>query len=454
MTLFHFSGIRFRLIILVLLALIPALGLIVYTGLERRGHDRDIAMVEAINLARITCSAYEHLIESTSQLLMSLGKTLPGPGHATCPSVLADLLQLYPTYYTGLLVANRNGDVLCSAPAITRPVNLADRDWFQRLVQTKKSVVSDYLVGRISGKKGIVVASPIIEAEGEIVAIVAANLDKIHLGQLLAEMDLPQGLVLTLFDSKGTVLARNIDSDKWVGKVIADTSFARAALTLQREGTMDSAGEDGVMRLYAFRPLVAIPAIDDTKTYISVGVPIAVALAPAERNLRRSLALLALVAGISFLTAWFGADVFLLRRIQALVRATERLSAGDLRFRTGPPYGKGEIARLSRAFDEMAEALDQREAERKQAEEARIKTAEHLRLIIEDIFRFVPEALLVFTNKGSLFKTNKSFHDLVREYSGKLNYTEEELAETILKEVKKRIANGDHTEIKIPKKQG
>ena len=66
----------------------------------------------------------------------------------------------------------------------------------------------------------------------------------------------------------------------------------------------------------------------------------------------------------------------------------------------------------------------------------------------------MPEALLVFTDKVSLFKHNKAFHEIVQEYSGKLNYTEEELAETILKEVKNRIASGDRTEIRIPKKQG
>ncbi len=91
--------------------------------------------------------------------------------------------------------------------------------------------------------------------------------------------------------------------------------------------------------------------------------------------------------------------------------------------------------------------------ERKRAEEARRKTEEHFREVIEDIFKFVPEALLVFTDKLNLFKQNKAFRDMVQEYSGKLNYTEEELAETILKEVKNRIASGDRSEIRIPKNQ-
>lgn len=53
-----------------------------------------------------------------------------------------------------------------------------------------------------------------------------------------------------------------------------------------------------------------------------------------------------------------------------LVNATRRLSAGDLSARSGLTYGQGEVGQLAQAFDQMAEALEQHEAERKQTEEA------------------------------------------------------------------------------------
>ncbi len=90
---------------------------------------------------------------------------------------------------------------------------------------------------------------------------------------------------------------------------------------------------------------------------------------------------------------------------------------------------------------------------RKQVEEKRRKTVERFRKVIENIFQFVPEGLLVFTDKLNLFKNNKSFQDVVKKYSTKLNYTEQELAEIIIEEVKNRITNEDHTEIRISKKE-
>jgi hypothetical protein len=75
--------------------------------------------------------------------------------------------------------------------------------------------------------------------------------------------------------------------------------------------------------------------------------------------------------------------------------------------------------------------------ERKQAEETRQKTEKHFVKVIENIFKFVPEGLLVFTDKINLFKQNKAFQDIVKKYAVELKYTEQELTEIIIEQVKK-----------------
>jgi GAF domain-containing protein len=89
--------------------------------------------------------------------------------------------------------------------------------------------------------------------------------------------------------------------------------------------------------------------------------------------------------------------------------------------------------------------------ERRQAEEARLKTEEHFRKVIENIFKFVPEGLLAFTERLELLRTNKAFQDIVKKYSAKLHYTEEELTEILIEQVKNRIVNKDYSEIRISK---
>ncbi len=452
MTLFSFSSIRTRLLFLVLLTVIPALGLTLYTGLEQRRHDAHMAVKELTDLARITSTSYQMWFKKTIEVLWTISKIPVRNDHVECNALLAAILREHSIHYAGLIIVNRKGDLLCSAPAIPQRVNFTDRDWYQSLVQTKESAISDLMVGRITGRKGIVVAHPVLNAAGEIEVIVAANLDLEHFGRMIGEMDLPQVLTTTLLDRKGRILARSIDADKWVGKSIAETPVARAALTQKAEGTVEMAGEDGVMRLYAFAP---VRVRGEIWGYITMGVPADIAFAKAERNLSRNLLWLGLVASLAFAVAWFGGFFFIIRPVSLLLNVTKRLAGGDLTARSGtPPHSRGELGQLAYAFDQMADSLESQEAERKRAEEARRKTQEHFREVIEDIFIFVPEALLVFTDKVNLFKHNKAFDEIVQEYSGKLGYTEEELAETILKEVKNRIASGDHTEIRIPEKQG
>ena len=89
---------------------------------------------------------------------------------------------------------------------------------------------------------------------------------------------------------------------------------------------------------------------------------------------------------------------------------------------------------------------------RKKAEETLRKTEEKFRNVIENIFKFVPEGLVVLTDKLNLFRRNKAFEDLVRQYAVKLNYSEEELADILIEQIKTRLVSGEKSEIKISRK--
>jgi PAS domain S-box-containing protein len=64
-----------------------------------------------------------------------------------------------------------------------------------------------------------------------------------------------------------------------------------------------------------------------------------------------------------------GSSFLIVRPVKALVRASARVASGDLSTRTGLRHGKDELGQLTRTFDQMAQALEQRELERQLAEE-------------------------------------------------------------------------------------
>jgi signal transduction histidine kinase len=97
---------------------------------------------------------------------------------------------------------------------------------------------------------------------------------------------------------------------------------------------------------------------------VGIGVSKESAFARANAILARHLIALAIVLGLTLAATWFGGDLFVLRKVKAILKATRRLADGDLSARTGLTYGEGELSQLARVFDHMGEVLEQRENER------------------------------------------------------------------------------------------
>lgn len=67
-----FTTLRFRLILLVFLALLPALGLILYSGLEQRRIAVNEAKKDVRELVLHASTYQEQVVEGTRQLLFTL----------------------------------------------------------------------------------------------------------------------------------------------------------------------------------------------------------------------------------------------------------------------------------------------------------------------------------------------------------------------------------------------
>ena len=93
--------------------------------------------------------------------------------------------------------------------------------------------------------------------------------------------------------------------------------------------------------------------------YVTVGIPREAALAEADRLLLRNLVWAGVAILLIVVTAAIASDLFVVRRVGAVVRAAQLLSAGDLTARAAV-RGADELGVLARAFNAMAERLQDR----------------------------------------------------------------------------------------------
>ena len=368
------ATLRTRLLLLVVLAIIPVLGLTLYTNLEERQLRKALVQEHAMRLSRLVSADYERLIEDARRLLVTLSR-LPAVrdlNRAACTALFADLLAQHSSY-ANLGVIDADGNIFCSAVP-TEEVYLGDRVYFRRAIETRDFAIGEYQVGRITRKASVNFGYPVLNDAGHVNAAVFAALDLAWLNELARQAELPSETMLTVIDRNGTILARYPDDGKWVGKLMPETLVLNAILTQHGNGTTDAPGTDGIPRLFSFAPFGG--AAQSADAYVSVGIPAAVAFARVNQILARNIAMLALVAGLALAAAWVGGNLFIVRQIRNLVEGTKRVAAGELGVRTGLPHGKGELGQLAGAFDQMAESLDQAHERRLQEEELRRKNYE------------------------------------------------------------------------------
>ena len=350
------SSVRARLYSLVMLVLLPAAAILAYDEVQLRQRVVDKIHEDAARVARLTGQQLETLIGETRtrfQILADLPEVRV-IGTATNRR-LAELLKRDPGY-TNLGVADLNGRVVASAKPTTGDARVGQRPFFKRTVASREFAVGDFQVDPISGDAGLNVGYPIYSDDGALSGVLFASLGLAWASEFLRQATLPDGTTLLVVDREGTVIARSVDPEKWVGKNLAQVEVIRDMLRADGAGVSVSAGVDGVERFNVYAPIRAGGV--QTNAYAAVGIPMAVARAEANRSLVGNLLILALGAAASFVIAGLMAERLFLRKTRALLHAARGLEAGDLSARTGLGPGRGELEEVARALDRGIGSLD------------------------------------------------------------------------------------------------
>lgn len=367
-------SIRLKLLLLVALACLPAMGLVLHSGLKAQRQALHDAEAQAGRISRDLALREQHLTAGTRQFLATLAR-LPDVRNLdakACKPLFRELLAANP-FYSDVVLTSLSGEVLASAQTVPPGLNLKESAFFPLVLKTRAFAVGGYRKSRTTGLHVLVCGHPVYNTRGDLVGTVSTGLRLSIFDDIVRDIKLPAGSTISLADREGVRLfhhhypeprpelypqGERLRAGVWQ-KVLAEP----------KGEPFYAIGADGMRRIYVVQQSRLHPQADP---YLYVGVTLLEqnVLVQARRSLYSGLGLLSLGTLLAALGAWFMGKKIFVERIERLAQVAGSFAAGDLSARANLPGpgplsgGPDELGRLGLAVDRIGEELSRREAER------------------------------------------------------------------------------------------
>jgi signal transduction histidine kinase len=192
-----------------------------------------------------------------------------------------------------------------------------------------------------SGDPYVVIAYPVRNEADAVVGALLCFVNPQLMRDTFNALLLPEGSVVTVMDVEGRVLARTLEPDVYVGRVLNASWEADAP-----EAPEPLEGADGVSRMHGEAVIAGGPWL------VSVGIPMSLAYGRAFTLWTRSASILALALG-GWLIVILIFSRRLTRSVAHLEAAAKRIASGDFNPIEPKPMPTREFDQLQLAFGHM-----------------------------------------------------------------------------------------------------
>ena len=393
-------GIRGRLLFLVFVSTLPLL-VVAWINLESRYRDQSLqARQHALTLARMASNRVDDHIRSVDALLLAISKIISVKDSEAefNDRFLGTIQKDLPPFFSSLGVFAPDGHGIgTSLVSLTDRSRLtaAGRDYFVKALAARKLSIGEPVISRTTHAWTSIISRPVMSPENEVLALVYAAMRLDRLQVLLDPGEMPPGTIVALIDEKGTILARTVDPEKWVGQSIAHYPQFQTAIR-DREGTEELIGLDGIQRLigYTFGK--------QTTWMVTVGIPSEAAYGPIRRDFRRNLLLGLTTLSAALLVAWSLAGRITSPLLQ-LSADSRAIGAGNLAHRS-QVRSSDEVGKLATAFNQMSATLESRTTALSESEAALRKQTE----VLESILHSMGDGVFVVDQTGAFVVINEA----------------------------------------------
>jgi signal transduction histidine kinase len=327
---------RRQLFLAIPLLLVPVVVAAVWSGLETIRERTEELGGEADILGRTAAAYLSRDVLARDQMVA--GMTGSPAVRARDPEGVAQLFMRFigRAAIVGLTLARSDGIEVASVGV--KPAATPDESWIEAVEANGRRIVQPMRVSP-SGERYITFIYPIAGDEGQTAATLAAAVDVKRVQDVFALLPLPPDAVGTVYETDGSIVARSVEAERYIGTAAQGGSRSGAAQPVHL-----SDGPDGVERMHAE------VAVDVAPWIVSVGLPTSLAYERTTAIWSRSAAILGIgIAG------WMVIAFVLSRRladsVSHLDATAQRIAAGDFSPMERKPM-------LSREFDELQNAFD------------------------------------------------------------------------------------------------
>lgn len=350
-------GVRARLALLATILVVPLMLDRVAVLDDTREHQIKDIVSEISEMARHGAAQQNAVISTVEVLLKALAQVYvsserQGQGCA----VMKDGVRIEHDVLNNISIVSKNGRVLCSTHPGLVGLDVNDRPYFHHALQTKRFVLSDYLIPRLNRSAALMAAMPtaVVDADVEVVIVTSVQLN--WLSRLLVEFQARPGTNAFLLDSAGTVIGGTGETERFVGNK-PPSAFPLQKILQEDSGSISAPGLGGRSELMSF---VRIPQTD---ARLVIAVDEQSALGKIDRDIRIAYIQFVILSLLVLIGAWFVSERLIVHPLRQMAGVAMRFGRGDLSTRASHDGMPHEFVPLADAFNGMAAQLADRERE-------------------------------------------------------------------------------------------
>lgn len=389
-----------RLLVVLVAALLPLFATAIWMAMRENRDAIELGRSQLKFAASLLAANQDRTAEATEQMLGAVAAVpdLRQGGHARCQAYLEGLRQRFDVYANIGMVAP-DGHVLCDALG-AGAASLQDREYLRRALATGRFSMGEPIVGRLSGRRSLPFALPVVE-NGEVVVVVYAALDLAKATQALSTVALPPGARVLVADRQGRVLMEYPPQEEEpVDRTATEPALLEAARTFTA-GAGEGVDSEGVPRLYALAP--SLP-IGDQGFIVQVGIARSLVARGWWAHGSDVLAGFVLLALSATLAVWWIGGRMIIKPAKQILAVVRRMEAGRLDARVPVFGGRGEFARIGAAFNLMADSLQLRQADL----EAELGRSRSAYTVLDQVLNSMQEGLIAVTADGRFLMYNEA----------------------------------------------